>query len=107
MRWEPVFFVWFGGLASQGRALAGPRGGLYAGEAFVALRAALKDYETDRPERLTHAYFTRTEPEELLYDEIEAIWTRIAEDDDWSAFAAKLASIDAAREAMELLVDVG
>ena len=56
----------------------------------------------DRPERLANPYFARPEPEELLYDQIEALWAPIAEDDDWSAFRAKLAAIEAARVAWSL-----
>ena len=91
LRWEPFLFDWFGGAGSENRALAGPRAGLNDGAAFKALRAGLEDYATDRPERLEHPYFARAEPEELLYDEIEAIWAPIAEHDDWSAFEAKIA----------------
>ena len=100
LRWEPFFFDWFGGAASERRALAGPRGALYDGPAFKALRDAWEDCEADRPERLQRAYFARSEPEELLYDEIEAIWAPIAEADDWSAFEAKVVSIGEARAAV-------
>ncbi len=102
LRWEPFFFDWFGGAASESRALGGPRVGLYDGEAFKALRTAFESYEPDRPERLEQGYFARPEPEELLYPENEAIWARIAEADDWSAFENKIARIGAAREAMRL-----
>ncbi len=102
VRWEPFFFDWFGGSASEGRALGGPRAALYQGPAFDALRAHWDDYDADRPHRLGHAYFARTEPEEMLYDEIEAIWARIAQDDDWSSLYDKIARIGAAREAMGL-----
>jgi uncharacterized protein YdiU (UPF0061 family) len=102
LRWEPFFFDWFGGLASETRALAGPRAELYDGVAFHAFRAQLAGYETDRPERLAAAYFAGAEPEELLYDEIEAIWAAIAEHDDWSPFDAKLKRIETARQAWDL-----
>ena len=55
-----------------------------------------------RPERLASAYFAEPEPQELLYDEIEALWADIAERDDWTAFNAKLARIEAARQAWDL-----
>jgi uncharacterized protein YdiU (UPF0061 family) len=93
LRWEPFFFDWFGGGASEARALAGPRAALYSGEAFVALRGLFEGFEAERPERLDHAYFSRSEPEELLYDEIEGLWASISADDDWSMFDAKVASI--------------
>jgi uncharacterized protein YdiU (UPF0061 family) len=102
LRWEPFFFDWFGGAASEARALSGPRAELYEGAAFSALRAGLEDYGMDRPERLEHAYFAQSEPEELLYPENEAIWAGIAEDDDWGPFESKIARIGAAREAMGL-----
>ena len=97
LRWEPFFFDWFGGRTSESRALAGPRAGIYAGEAFADFRARLGDFEADRPERLTNAYFAGPEPEELLYDQIEALWAHIAQADDWSAFEVKLAAIERAR----------
>ena len=46
--------------------------------------------------------FAEAEPCELLIDEIESIWARIAETDDWSAFEQKLARIEAARAAWGL-----
>ncbi len=102
LRWEPFFFDWFCGAASETRAMAGPRARLYDGEAFRSLRDILAMREPDRPERLTHAAFAAPEPEELLYDQIEALWAPIAERDDWSAFADKLASIEIARTAWAL-----
>jgi uncharacterized protein YdiU (UPF0061 family) len=97
LRWEPFFFDWFGGSASEARALAGSRAAIYGGEAFTAFRELLATREADRPERLASPYFARPEPEELLYDQIEALWAPIAETDDWSAFEAKLTAIEAAR----------
>ena len=102
LRWEPFFFDWFGGAASETRALGGPRAGLYEGAAFKALRAGFEDYAMDRPERLEQPYFAQSEPEELLYPENESIWARIAEGDDWNAFEDKIKRIGAAREAMAL-----
>ena len=96
LRWEPFFFDWFGGAASEDRAMGGPRAPLYSGPAVAELRGWFGAYEPDRPERLDNVYFRRPEPEELLYDEIEAIWADIAERDDWSSFQAKIASIRAA-----------
>ncbi|HKT53505.1 MAG TPA: YdiU family protein [Caulobacteraceae bacterium] len=102
LRWEPFFFDWFCGTASEARAMSGPRAGLYAEGAFVDFRDKLRAYEADRPERLASPYFAAAEPEELLYDAIEAIWAAIAEHDDWAPFNAKLASIEAARVAWGL-----
>ncbi len=77
--------------------MAGPRAALYDGEAFTRLRELFGAREPDRSERLADPYFAGPEPEELLYDQIEALWTPIAEADDWTAFEAKLARIEAAR----------
>jgi hypothetical protein len=103
LRWEPLFFDWFCGGAE--RAMAGPRAGLYAEAGFAEFRRLLAGYEPDRPERLADPYFAQAEPEELLYDEIEALWAPIAERDDWSAFEAKLAAIEAARRAYGFSAD--
>jgi uncharacterized protein YdiU (UPF0061 family) len=102
LRWEPFYFDWFCG--GEARALAGPRADLYREEGFADFRQRLGGYEPDRPERLSHPYFAQAEPEEMLIDEVEAIWAPIAAADDWTAFNAKLARIEAARQAWSLAV---
>jgi uncharacterized protein YdiU (UPF0061 family) len=93
LRWEPLFFDWFGGFASSARALGGPRARLYQGEAFDAFRFALFEHAPDRPERLEHPVFAAPEPEEMLIDEVEAIWAAVDADDDWGPFDAKIARV--------------
>jgi uncharacterized protein YdiU (UPF0061 family) len=102
VRWEPLFFDWFGGVASQSRAMAGPRASLYSGEAFEVFRSALEGYEAVRPTALDDAYFAGSEPQEMLYPEVEAIWADIAGADDWSAFHAKIREVRRAGEAYGL-----
>jgi uncharacterized protein YdiU (UPF0061 family) len=102
LRWEPLFFDWFGGPASEGRAMAGPRAGVYGREEAADFRRLIAGYAPDRPERLEAAFFASAEPEEMLIDEVEAIWAPIAEADDWSLFEAKLARINVMREAYGL-----
>ena len=102
LRWEPFFFDWFGGAGSAPRALEGPRGASYGGEQARAFRGLLDGYEPADPDRLRAPYFQRPEPEELLYDEIEAIWAAIAEADDWGPFQDKIARIGEARAAYGL-----
>ena len=99
LRWEPLFHDWFTGFASSARALGGPRGMLYQGEAFDAFRFALFEHTPDRPERLEHPVFARSEPEEILIEEVEAIWADIADSDDWTALHAKLDRIELLRQA--------
>jgi uncharacterized protein YdiU (UPF0061 family) len=93
LRWEPLFFDWFGGFASSARALRGARGKLYQGEAFDAFRFALFEHEPDRPERLENPVFAAPEPEEMLIDEVEAIWAAIAVRDDWQPLHDKVAAV--------------
>ena len=100
LRWEPFFFDWFCG--DVGRAMASPRGDIYGGQPFADFRRRVAETEPERPGRLLDPYFARAEPEELLIDEIEAIWDAIAADDDWTEFHAKLARIEAARTAWAL-----
>ena len=55
-----------------------------------------------RSERLQDPWFERSEPEELLYDEIEELWAAISRDDDWGPFERKLERIEKARRAWSL-----
>lgn len=95
MRWEPLFHDWFGGFASSARALSGPRATLYQSKTFADFRFSLFDHEPDRPERLEAPSFARPEPEEMLIDEVEAIWATIAEADDWTPFHEKISRLRA------------
>ena len=85
---EQAFFDWFGGT---------PRASY--GEAFAPFRAALEGY-TPRPgARLDHPYFNGA-PCTMLIEEVEALWAPIAERDDWTDFAAKIAAIRSMGEAL-------
>ena len=97
LRWEPLFHDWYGGVVSERRALEGPRGGLYADPVFIGLRRMLEAYEPAHPERLNSPLLTAAEPEEMLIDEVEALWDAIATRDDWTPLRAKLDSLEAIR----------
>ncbi|MEO1136926.1 MAG: YdiU family protein [Pseudomonadota bacterium] len=97
--YEQVFFDWFCGKPSEARADASPIAELYGQEKFARSRAALIDFSPENPERLASRYFANKKPCTMLIDEVEAIWSPIAEDDDWSVFEAKLGEIAAMREA--------
>jgi uncharacterized protein YdiU (UPF0061 family) len=96
---EQTFFDWRGGLASCERAARSPQAEAYETPEFVPLRAAFAERETTSSAALDHPYFHRETPCSMQIEEMEAIWTPIAVDDDWSAFADKLADIAAMRDA--------
>ena len=98
---ERVLFDWFAGRESTARAAKSPLAASYQSPAFAEVRAFILAAPNDRPERLSHAYFARAEPCTMLIDEVEAIWSGIAEKDDWSALDAKIAAIAEMREAYE------
>lgn len=100
LRWEPFFFDWFCG--REDRALAGPRASLYATQPSATFRQCLAAHGAERPQRLDHDYFSRSEPEELLIDDIEAIWSPIVEADNWTPFNAKLDRLEEVRLAWGL-----
>ena len=102
LRWEPFFFDWFGGEASTGRAMDGPRAELYRTENFEIFRRRLAAFDPDWPERLADPVFQRPEPEELIIEEVESLWAPIAAEDDWGPLHAKLDRIESARRAYDL-----
>ncbi|WP_118857642.1 protein adenylyltransferase SelO family protein [Sphingomonas mesophila] len=73
---DRLFFDWHGG--------RDPGGAIYAGKPFRVLADKLKG---------AVSLGTDSELCSMPIDEVEAIWARIAEDDDWSAFEAKVAAI--------------
>ncbi|HEX5866108.1 MAG TPA: YdiU family protein, partial [Beijerinckiaceae bacterium] len=96
---EQTFFDWHGGATSAERVLAGPARDAYEAPAFAPVRAALDAFAPAPGVRLDHPYFRRAAPCTMLIEEVEALWAPIAENDDWSAFAAKLAAIAEMSEA--------
>jgi len=65
----------------------------YAGPRWDALREVLELYEA--AVTAVPPYFAQQVPCTLLIDEIESIWTAIAERDDWAPFEAKVERIRA------------
>ena len=94
---EQAFFDWHGGPASGDRPSRSPQAAAY-GEAFAAVREALDGFAVAQGAKLDHPYFAGS-PCTMLIEDMEATWTPIAERDDWSALAAKLAAIGQMREA--------
>ena len=95
---EQFFFDWHGG--DEARAARSPSQALYARDDFAPVRTSMKGYAAAAPERLAHPYFAREKPTTLLIDEIESLWGKIAEADDWSALHAKLEDIELMRQAL-------
>lgn len=92
---DQFFFDWFGGPASESRALAGRTKDHYKGARFDALRDLMNIFSPARKDLLADPYFQKDAPCSLLIDEIEAIWDAVAARDDWSAFEAKVNQIRA------------
>jgi uncharacterized protein YdiU (UPF0061 family) len=97
--YEQFFFDWRGGSASAERAARSPSAPYYAGEAFRPVANGLEQYEPSEDVNLAHPYFAGETPRTMLIEEMEAIWTPIAERDDWSAFHNTLSQIAEMREA--------
>ena len=98
---EQFFFDWFGGSLSEVRAEQSPEAVKYAGQYFDDLKTRFDQYAPRAAARLETPYFKSGQPCTLLIDEIEGIWDRIAENDDWSALEDKLAQIEQMRQALQ------
>jgi uncharacterized protein YdiU (UPF0061 family) len=86
---DRIFFDWRGG--------RDPGGDAYAGDEFRRLGALLAGLE--RPP--SHPYWSDPAPCSMHIEEVEAIWSAIAERDDWQPFDAKIRAIRRMAEAME------
>ncbi|MGQ0558915.1 MAG: protein adenylyltransferase SelO family protein [Sphingosinicella sp.] len=82
---DRFFFDWRGG------TLRGARDPAYDGEAFNAFRDAI-DGRQAVPGALDHDYWRDEAPCSMHIDEVEAIWSRIDEADDWSGLYGKIAA---------------
>nr|WP_294847264.1 YdiU family protein [uncultured Sphingomonas sp.] len=85
---DRFFFDWRGGRI--------PTDPVYDDGAFADLRIALED----RAVPLTHPYWSDPDPCSMLIDEVESIWSAIAEHDDWQPFHSKIEAIRRFGDAM-------
>jgi uncharacterized protein YdiU (UPF0061 family) len=85
---DRLFFDWRGGRDPGVHA--------YPGDAFRALAAAL-DGRQSPP---AHSYWSGAGPCSMLIEEVESIWSAIAENDDWSPLERKIGAIRHMGEAM-------
>jgi uncharacterized protein YdiU (UPF0061 family) len=86
---DRIFFDWRGG--------HDPGAELYPQTEFRELAARLRGYEA----LPTHAYWSDEVPCSMHIDEVEAIWSAIAERDDWQRFEDKVTAVRRMGEAME------
>jgi serine/tyrosine/threonine adenylyltransferase len=85
---DRIFFDWRGGRD------AGPA--LYPSDEFRELARELRGREAAR----THPYWSDAEPCSMHIDEVEAIWSAIAERDDWQPFEDKVRAVRRMGDAM-------
>lgn len=84
---DDFFFAGFGG------NLPG-----HYGEPFDGIRLRLRDYAVRR--KRDHRYWADPRPCGMPIEDVEAIWSRIADADDWEALHAKVAAIRRMGEAL-------
>jgi uncharacterized protein YdiU (UPF0061 family) len=92
---DRFFFDWRGGR----RRAPGPADEAYEADAFADFRDTIGRYEAVEG-ALDHPYWLDEAPCSMPIDEVEAIWSRIDEADDWAPFAAKIGAIRRMGEAM-------
>ncbi len=91
--YDRFFFDLYGGTSRFEKWRAGPTNHFYVGEEWDALRALLELYE---PVTLDiSSYYASEAPCTLYIDEIESIWSAVAQTDDWSPFTEKISQIRA------------
>ncbi|HVF37188.1 MAG TPA: YdiU family protein [Sphingomicrobium sp.] len=85
---DRFFFDWRGGRS--------PSAEVYGAGEFDELRSLLKDRQLP----LTHPFWSDPGPCSMLIDEVEAIWSAIADAEDWSPFESKIEAIRRLGEAI-------
>jgi uncharacterized protein YdiU (UPF0061 family) len=94
---DRFFFDWRGGR----RRAPSPADDVYLRGSFANFRDAIASYQA-APGALDNAYWSDQAPCSMHIDEVEAIWSRIDEADDWSALHAKVAAVRRMGEAMAI-----
>jgi uncharacterized protein YdiU (UPF0061 family) len=92
---DRFFFDWRGG-RSRGPS---PADEAYAAEPFAAFRAAVGTFAPVAG-ALDHVYWSDARPCSMHIEEVEAIWSRIDEADDWTRFRRKIEQVRRMGEAM-------
>lgn len=92
---DRFFFDWRGGRRRE----PSPADDAYQSDAFAGFREAVGQYDGIES-ALDHPYWSDEAPCSMHIDEVEAIWSRIDEADDWSLFEAKVGAIRRMGEAL-------
>jgi uncharacterized protein YdiU (UPF0061 family) len=92
---DRFFFDWRGGRLRG----PSPAADSYAAEAFAAFRDAIGGFEPVEG-ATDHDYWSGEGPCSMHIEEVEAIWSRIDEADDWAPFDAKVEAVRRMGEAM-------
>ena len=90
---QQVFFDWFGGPEATPRAAASPIAHLYDTPEFGAVRRLLRRFTVADPALMDDPSLQQPHAQDLLIDEIEAIWDHIDRADDWGPFHAKVEAL--------------
>lgn len=93
---EQTFFDLFGGIDNY-RLNHSPQKSDYQKSSFQELKEILSLYQIKDSAKMNHTYLKGEKPETLIIEEIESLWSTIAEGDDWTAFNDKIARIRAFR----------
>ncbi len=91
---DRFYFDWAGGALRQNS----PATQMYVGPAFEGFRSAIAAFAPAGP--LDHPYWQQPDPCSMHIKEVEAIWSAIADRDDWTHLETKIAAIRTMRDAM-------
>lgn len=95
-----TWFDWYGGITRAELADAGPNRDYYRQHEFNEVRQLMECFEPANQVDLAHPYFQSAHPQDMLINEVEAIWEAIANDDDWQPLQDKLAAIKKMKSAL-------
>lgn len=98
--YEQFFFDWYGGSAATERVHQSPEAHRYNQENATDMVAALQTYTPLNTAALQHTYFKEGIPCTLLIEEVEEIWSHIAEHDDWGPLYKKIDHIHVMGQAL-------
>jgi serine/tyrosine/threonine adenylyltransferase len=91
--WDRFFFDWEGGDVAAPRAMTSLQRALYETPRFAQLRASWANRAPRNLRRLDSPYLRQSEPTTMIIDEVERIWSAIAERDDWRPFHDHIAAV--------------